>query len=71
MHELILFQFESTSISVVTDDHNNPWWIASEVCALLGIDDVSRACTRLDEDEKQLIRFGKSSEMSNWLTPHQ
>jgi len=40
---------------LIVDDTGAPWFIASEVCAILALDDVSKACSRLEEDEKQLI----------------
>jgi prophage antirepressor-like protein len=54
-HYLIPFQFETHFLSVLIDAHEEPWWNAEEVCTALGIVNVSQACDRLDEDEKQLI----------------
>ena len=49
---LIPFYFHDHTLSVLTDQHGEPWWIASEVCAVLELDNVSRAVSRLDADEK-------------------
>ena len=47
-----LFQYESNEIRVIQDDGGEPWWIAKDICAVLGLDDVSKAMERLDDDEK-------------------
>src|SRR6266850_655687 len=54
-HHLIPFQFETHSLSAITDDNGDPWWIAAEVCAILEIKNVSDAVARLDPDEKNTI----------------
>ena len=33
----------------------NPWWVASEVCHVLGIKNHHDALSRLDDDEKLLV----------------
>ena len=53
MSQLIPFQFETHNISVHIDDHGNPWWEAQDVCAVLGIADVSKAIARLKMGEKR------------------
>ncbi len=35
-----------------------PWWVAVDVCRVLGLDQVSRALSRLDEDEKPTLTIG-------------
>mgnify|MGYP001583861382 CR=1 FL=1 len=55
MRDLIPFQFHDQTLSILTDDGRQPWWIASEVCAALELPNVSQAVSRLDADEKQSI----------------
>ena len=58
---LIPFQFESTPIQVVSDEHGEPWFIAKEVAAVLGYSDAEAMTRRLDDDEKQnlqIVGFG-------------
>lgn len=50
--QLIPFQFENHSISVIRDDKGEPWWFAKEICDILDISDPSGAVLRLDSDEK-------------------
>lgn len=47
-----VFSFESNQLSVSIDEHGDPWFIASEVCAILGIRNPRDAMSRLDDDEK-------------------
>lgn len=48
---LTIFQFESQEIRFV-GTADDPWWVAADVCAALGLDNNSRAVSRLDDDEK-------------------
>ena len=53
MNELTVFDFQSEqSIRVVTDEENHPWFVAADVCAVLGIN--TEQTRRLDVDEKVL-----------------
>lgn len=49
--ELRPFAFEDHLVRVVLRD-DDPWFVAKDVCTVLGIKDVSDACVKLDEDEK-------------------
>lgn len=40
--------------SILKDDE--PWFVAADVCRALGLEQVSRAMNRLDEDEKGLLK---------------
>lgn len=52
MKELIKFDYQGKEVRTITDEQGNPWWVAKDVCDILGLADVSDAVTRLDEDEK-------------------
>lgn len=49
---LIAFQFEKNPVRVVKDDDGNPWWVAKDVCDILGLTDPFKATQNLDDDEK-------------------
>jgi prophage antirepressor-like protein len=51
MNDLQLFHFESRDIRVV-EGASAPWWIAADVCNVLGLDNPSMAVGRLDDDER-------------------
>ena len=52
MNDIIPFSYDQIEVSVLVDDDGNPWWIAKDVCRVLGIGDISQAVERLDDDEK-------------------
>ena len=55
--QVVPFLFETKSqIRVIMID-GNPWFVAVDVCAALGLDQVTRALDRLDDDEKQVVDF--------------
>ncbi|MBX9257304.1 hypothetical protein H1Q63_25850 [Desmonostoc muscorum CCALA 125] len=51
MSNLSVFNFESHEIRFV-GTADKPWWVASDVCKVLDIVNVSQAITKLDDDEK-------------------
>lgn len=52
--DLMPFQFNTHDIRIRVDDHDMPWWIATDVGAVLGHTNISVMMKRLDEDEKSL-----------------
>jgi anti-repressor protein len=46
-----VFQFGSNQVRTVLLN-NDPWFVAKDVCTVLELNDVSKAVSRLDEDEK-------------------
>lgn len=55
--ELIPFEFKGLPVNVALDANGEPWWLAKEVCAVLGITNVGVALARLDDDQKRSIRL--------------
>ena len=45
----------SFNVRSVVDEHGEPWFVAADVCAALGVGNVSAAVARLDPDETTLI----------------
>lgn len=54
-NELQKFDFRGTSLRTLTDEAGEPWFVAKDVCAVLELNNVSQALTRLDGDEKSSI----------------
>jgi hypothetical protein len=52
---LVPFDFEGCQIRVFTDEQGEPWFVAADVCHVLGIGNPRQAMTRLDDDEKGVI----------------
>jgi anti-repressor protein len=53
--QAFVFPRTKHKVRVVIDKHGNPWWVAKDVCDVLGIGNVSDALSRLDDDEKNTI----------------
>lgn len=45
-----LFQFETNDVRVMVDDDGSPWWVAKDVCDVLGLDNVTRALETVTKD---------------------
>lgn len=52
MTELLPFAFEDSLVRVRADADGEPWFVAKDVCSILGLGDTSRAVDPLDDDEK-------------------
>ena len=52
---LVPFDFESSQIRVFTDEQGDPWFVATDVCNVLGIGNPRQAMSRLDDDERGVI----------------
>lgn len=64
MQNLIPFNFESNSIrAVIINDE--PWFVLSDVCSILEINNPSMAASRLDEDEVTLSNIEGSHRPTN------
>ena len=56
MQEIVEFENESFgSIRVTQDDGGEPWFVAKDVCKILGISDPNQSCRHFDSDEKGLF----------------
>lgn len=52
MPNIISFQFGNREVRIEIDEAGNPWWIAKDVCEVLGLTKVDRALARLKPEEK-------------------
>ena len=49
---MVPYLFESKEVRVVLDEAGDPWFVAADVCAAIGISNSRDAIGRLDADEK-------------------
>jgi len=49
------FNFVEKSVRVEMDENNNPLFLAKDICEILGLNNVSQALSRLDDDERGVI----------------
>ena len=52
MNDIQIFNFQSNEVRVVKDDNGEPWFVAKDVCDVLGLTNSRVAVSPLDEDEK-------------------
>jgi prophage antirepressor-like protein len=53
--QVIPFQFDTTEVRVVIYDDGTPWWVLSDLCAILGLQNASRVADRIKENEKSTL----------------
>jgi anti-repressor protein len=53
---LSVFNFEGKSVRVV-EHRGEPWWVAKDVCDVLGVTNPTEALRRLDDDEKFALSY--------------
>lgn len=52
MNQITIFNHLGNDIRVMTDDQGEPWFVAKDVCAILGLSNPRTSLALLDEDEK-------------------
>ena len=50
-NEIQRFDFRGASLRTLTDEEGEPWFIAKDVCDILGMSNPSMAVIALDKDE--------------------
>lgn len=60
--ELQTFNFNTATLRVLTDENGEPWFVAKDVCDILGISNPSDALKRLDDDERSRFNLGRQGE---------
>lgn len=55
---LQVFQFEQRDVRIVMKD-GEPWWVAKDVCDILGLSNPSEALRGLDDDERNTLRISE------------
>lgn len=53
--EIQTFSFNDSPLRTLTDEKGDPWFVAKDVCDVLGLNNVGQALARLDDDEKSSI----------------
>lgn len=67
MSDLVPFSYSGQQVRTLIDLDGNTWFVAADVCAVLGLTDTNKAVRGLDEDETTTSRTtdssGRSQEM--------
>jgi prophage antirepressor-like protein len=61
----VTFKDNRTLLTVITDQHGNPWWVANEVCKVLGLTNPSVSVQSLDDDERAKFNLGRQGD--TWI----
>lgn len=58
MNNITPFNYGDNLIRVINDETTGePLWVAKDVCTVLDLKDVNRSCSKLDEDEKLILKL--------------
>jgi prophage antirepressor-like protein len=67
--EIVNFDYETSLIRTLTDENEQTWFVAKDVCKILDLENVSRAIDKLDEDEKLTLKLVMSGQQRDtWIT---
>jgi prophage antirepressor-like protein len=53
---LAVFQFHGEPVRTIQDEQDETWWVAKEICKILGITNHRDAIGRLDDDERGSVK---------------
>jgi len=51
-NEIQVFNFNQNEVRITVDENGCPWWVAKDVCKVLGLDNSSRAISVFEDYEK-------------------
>lgn len=54
-NEIQQFDFKGTALRTLTDENGEPWFVAKDVCDILGLENSRKATAELDPDEKNTV----------------
>lgn len=57
-----VFNFSLSNPVRIVDIDGEPWFVAADVCAALGIQNPAQATARLDEDERHMLNIGRQGD---------
>ena len=59
--EIQRFDFKGAALRALTDENGEPWFIAKDVCDVLGLENSRKATAELDSDEKNTVTISDLS----------
>jgi len=65
--DLVKFDFKGNSVTTITDAKGNPWFVAKEVCGVLGYKDSHDGTKYLDKDELSTCPDNSSGQVRHIL----
>jgi prophage antirepressor-like protein len=61
-NQLTPFNFEGADVQVITDEKGVLWFVAKDVCDVLGLTNPTMALANLDDDERAKLNLGRQGE---------
>jgi prophage antirepressor-like protein len=62
MNNLQIFKSEEFGEIRVVEKEGQPWFVASDICKVLDVQNVTQALYRLDDDERSMFNIGRQGE---------
>lgn len=53
--EIQTFNFNNATLRTLTDENGEPWFVAKDVCDIIGLENSRKATAELDPDEKNTV----------------
>lgn len=53
--EIQIFNFNNATLCTLPDENGEPWFVAKDVCDILGLENSRKATAELDSDEKNTV----------------
>ena len=63
--KIIPFEYEAWQVRIIQSEDREPWWVASDVCEILGLTNTTEALKGLDGDEKSTLRISEGGPERN------
>lgn len=51
MHELMEWDFDGRAVRTQFDENGDPWWVAKDVCDVLGVTNITETLKRVDDED--------------------
>lgn len=65
MKKIVPFYYEQNEVRVIRDEGGNPWWVAADVCRVLGLTNPRKTVKSLDDDEKSTVTISYGTVTNN------
>ena len=60
--EVEMFNFEGSDVRVIADEKGEPWFVAKDICDVLGLSNPTMALSNLDDEERAKFNLGRQGE---------
>ena len=60
--EVTMFNFDGSDVRVIADEKGEPWFLAKDICDILGLTNPTMALSNLDEDERAKFNLGRQGD---------